>query len=326
MLAGKKRPLTHIRGDEGIRLLKECLPKEWVVREYTPDYGIDLSVELFDRTDSGFITKGEHVFFQVKCSEILERHTLKLAPRYNVEKEYKQTAGDPVEMDVIKYVLDTDLLATVEAMGSAVPFILTVADAAANDVYFLCLNDYIEKVLVPREPNYTETASKTIYIPIKNKLNSDIGIHAIEWYAKRAKLYALFNKIHYQAKELKYCSQHEFESRIHHFLNILLRFDAWSASDYFGAMFTAKQEIEYYLEHGITKNAEIVINRMVQSGEDVDAEIWETSHFSDPVSFREAERIQGLISLWERLENMGDILEDITKETFLPTYMGASIT
>jgi hypothetical protein len=32
---------------ESVGILKGLLPKEWVVREYRPDYGIDLAVELF---------------------------------------------------------------------------------------------------------------------------------------------------------------------------------------------------------------------------------------------------------------------------------------
>ena len=66
MSEGKKRSLTHIKGESGVNILKKYFPEEWVVREYTPDYGIDLSVELFVPFDTEFITAGEHVFFQVK--------------------------------------------------------------------------------------------------------------------------------------------------------------------------------------------------------------------------------------------------------------------
>ncbi len=61
---GKKRTLQHIKGENGVDILKKFFPEEWVIREYIPDYGIDLSVELFTPYDTGFITSGEHIFFQ----------------------------------------------------------------------------------------------------------------------------------------------------------------------------------------------------------------------------------------------------------------------
>ena len=47
----------------------EILPETWVSREITPDYGIDLDVELFDYENDRCITLGEHIFLQVKGTE-----------------------------------------------------------------------------------------------------------------------------------------------------------------------------------------------------------------------------------------------------------------
>ena len=133
--------------------------------------------------------------------------------------------------------------------------ILAVVDRSANNIYCLCLNDYLEKVLIPDEPNYMEQDTKTIYIPIENNLK-DMGTSMIEWYGKRAKLYAFFNKIHSQAEDLKYCSAYDLEDEVRHFLSIILRSDVWSACDYFPALKYARGEIDYYVEHGITREAE----------------------------------------------------------------------
>lgn len=320
---GKRRSLTHIKGESGVTILKNCFPEEWVVREYSPDYGIDLSVELFVPFGSGFITAGEHVFFQVKATDKLELMRLSVPPRYNVERGKKPVSGTPVEIDIAKFVIDTDLLATVERMGSAVPVILAVVDTNTEDVYCLCLNDYLEKVLVPDDPNYRNQSTKTVYIPIENNLKA-MGINLIEWYGKRAKLYAFFNKIHAQAEDLKYCNAYELEDEVRHFLDIILRSDVWSACDYFPALKFAKEEIDYYVEHGITRDAERIIAHRIQAGEDVDEEIWEATFSSAPVSFRKAQSHWGILHLWEQLENVGDIFEDTIKEYFLPTYLNAA--
>lgn len=41
------------------------------------------------------------------------------------------------------------------------------------------------------------------------------------------------------------------ETIITHFLKILLRSDAWSAQNYFGAMDVVKRKIDYYIKYGI---------------------------------------------------------------------------
>lgn len=143
-MKGKKRPIAHIKGETGVQVLKRHLPAGWVPREYIPDYGIDLSVELFSPAEGGYVTKGEHVFFQVKATDAIEKVPYKIYPRMNVEKEYRDLEDEPVEIEVIKFVLDTDLLFTVETMGSAVPVILAVVDLNTENIYFVCLNDYID--------------------------------------------------------------------------------------------------------------------------------------------------------------------------------------
>lgn len=325
MATGKKRPIAHIRGEQGVSILKSYFPDSWVVREYSPDYGIDLSVELFKECGDGFVTSGEHIFFQVKTTDTLHKRILKVESRMNVEKEYRTTDREILEIEVVKYSIDTDLLSTVEKMGSSVPVILSIIDGATRDAYFVCLNDYIEKIIITEKFNYSTQASKTIYIPINNKINEEGGIKIIEWYAKRPKLYALFNKINYQKRELQYCDQYNIVRQITHFLRILMRSDAWSAADYFGAMSVVKRSIDFYLEHGITQEAERAINDHIASGKNVDEKIWEATYCSGLVSLREAEQVQALQNLWNELCLMGDIFEDVTKEAFLPTILGVEI-
>lgn len=167
-----------------------------------------------------------------------------------------------------------------------------------------------------------EQDTKTVYIPVENNLKT-IGIKLIEWYGKRAKLYAFFNKIRAQAENLKYCSGYDLEDEVRHFLNIILRSDVWSACDYFPALKFAKAEIDYYVKHGITRETEEIITHRIEAGEDVDEEIWEVPYRNSPVSFREAQSHTGILHLWERLGNVSDIFEDTIKEFFLPTYLNS---
>jgi tetratricopeptide (TPR) repeat protein len=43
-----KRPRTHVTGSKAVRAFINALPDEWVIREPSEDYGIDLEVEVFE--------------------------------------------------------------------------------------------------------------------------------------------------------------------------------------------------------------------------------------------------------------------------------------
>lgn len=316
-LKGKRRVEAHITGEKAVRILKEIAPDNWVIREYTPDYGIDLSIELFDKN---YITKGEHILFQVKGTERLNTTNFKVFLRKNVKKSNEKSNEEYIETEVIKYTIDVDLLATVERMGEAVPVLLSVVDINKKEAYFVCLNDYIEKVLVPENPNFYSQDKVTIYIPIENKINTDIGKKIIEWYGKRAKLYAFFNKVNYQSKELEYHINSDYVDLAEHFLKIIFRLDIWSETENIPILETQKEEIEYYLEKKITRDGEKILKKALKNGEDIESPIYESSHCVGEVSYKEAILIQGLHRLWEQLSLIGDIFEENYRSIYLPTY------
>lgn len=324
---GKKRPEQHIIGESGVSVLKDIFPKEWAVREYMPDYGIDLDVELFEDLGKGiYRTLGEHVLFQVKGVSSIQKKTVKLYSRMNVEKMYKEEKTEYCVMEVVQHQIDTDLLVTIEKMGSAVPVLLCVVDLESKLAYFVCLNDYIEKILIPAKPNFYDQKTVTINIPVENCVNTAEGRHIIEWYGKRPKLYAFFNKVNYQLCELNYTYDIFYEERTDHFLKILCRLDVWSAIDYFPALRIMKEEIDYYLEHHNTKDGDRSLKKMIENGEDVDSEIYEGTYCVGVVSYRHLNLVQSLHVLWEKLSDISNIFEENTKEAFLPTKFSAMIS
>lgn len=318
MSIGKKRTESHIIGETGIDILKQHLPAEWVIREYHPDYGIDLAVEIFTRGEK-CVTKGAHLFIQVKTSYQFDRHIQSIPNRSNVEIPARPVEDKKYKMEVIKYTLDTDFLYTVERMGSGVPVLLCLVEIKTKEVFFVCLSDYIEKILV-NERDYTLQKTKIVYIPTENIINES-NLDILEWYAKRPRFYALFNKIHYQNSELEYVSQYDISKYIEHFIRIIRRFDVWEEPLFIPWMEQIDEEINYYLKHGITQHEDDIVKNRQESGEDVDAEIWEATYCdcNKEVSFREAQRVQGLHRLWKELSELGNFFEDVYKEAFLPT-------
>lgn len=70
-----KRPKPHQLEDESRNELKRLLPTQWVARDKSSDYGIDIEVEIFD--DHG-ISTGLMFYVQLKATEKGRRHTVRL--------------------------------------------------------------------------------------------------------------------------------------------------------------------------------------------------------------------------------------------------------
>ena len=56
MADGKIRHPNHIIDSKAIQFIQNSLPVEWVARQLTPDYGIDLDLELFGYEDNKCVT------------------------------------------------------------------------------------------------------------------------------------------------------------------------------------------------------------------------------------------------------------------------------
>ena len=153
----KRRAMQQIMEEQSLRLVRMQLPEEWVIHEYAPDYGVDFVVETFDYIDDKHEiaeTLGEFFFVQLKSVKHAEKTSIKVADRYNVEKTFEPYSNESANIDVIKYPLDVNELYTIMSMGCAVPTLLFLADLSEDKVYFICLNDYIEKVLLPHERSF----------------------------------------------------------------------------------------------------------------------------------------------------------------------------
>jgi hypothetical protein len=58
-----KRTATHITGEQAVLAFRQLLPKEWILREVSTDYGIDCEIEIVNA--DGLVT-GAIVFAQLK--------------------------------------------------------------------------------------------------------------------------------------------------------------------------------------------------------------------------------------------------------------------
>jgi len=315
----KKRPISHITGDNAVDKVKSFLPAEWVIRTITPDYGIDLLIELFDFIDqekSMCETLGEFLFVQVKGTTDLERKNIKIHPVHNVAKaNWKENKDEYMDIEVINFTIDTSLLDTVKRVGTSVCVMLFVIDIKQNELFAICLNDIIDKYIQPRNPSYRSQETITIPIPTDNKIDGSFeSLVPLRLYAKRSKLYSAFTTIRYQLKELRreisqpeiaFLNESPEEGKelefvtkeladfILFFADQLLQLDIWKIGNHLLALGICKLNLDKLvsdIKEGKLNNYHALIMASIQ--------------------------------VWEQLDNMSSIYEEICREWFLPKFVG----
>ncbi len=212
---GKRRVHQHEMEDESVVRLRQLLPDSWVIHDYAPDYGIDKVIEVFEPlVDNPGVseTLGQHLMVQLKSVDSCSPETVAVHQRGNVAKPPTLFApgGEVAEISVIRFTIDTNTLATVARMGSAVPVVLILVSLDSGRAFFLCLNDLIDKVLDPEEPDWRMQGSKTISVPERNEITDDpngIGLTNLRFYSRRGKLHGLFNLVAYQFHEMQLLSE-----------------------------------------------------------------------------------------------------------------------
>lgn len=336
MNRSKRKPESHIIGEEAVKIVKRQLPNEWTVRELTPDYGINLDIEIFNKTspqgknsETFFDTLGEHLFVQVKGKKQIQKKKLKITKRHNIEKfplsrnikyDYED---DPI--DVVAIDIETPEIVTVQRMGASLPLLLFLVDIETSKIYFICLNDYIEKVILPEDPDYSFKKSKRIYIPIKNEITTHPdAILLLEFYAKRPKLFAAFNKFSYQREALDYVYDDELIERATYFAKILLRYDFWHSK---GMIWKPIKDAHQHLENLVDHSCPDIFQSQRKKTQSVENIEWTSSHSRHrSYMWEEVDNFLQIRVLWDRLVNLGAVYEEICRELMLPTYVGITIS
>jgi hypothetical protein len=338
----KQRVLQHVMEDRSRAIVREALPPEWVVRDYRPDYGIDLAVDLFEAVPGKprrWIALGESFLVQVKATEEVHPSTLRLRERANVERFPLHAGGSEAhEIEVARVRLDTSLLATVQAMGAAVPVLLFLVELSTRRIYFVCLNDLIDKLILPEDPQYAEKRSRTVHVPLRNEVEGarSASVRPLATYAKRAKLYAAFQKFAYQRHELEWAlpAHHpsdewtDEEARrvlglVRHFLSIVLRYDFWTRMPEWGAIAWSANELitlnECLWQPGVEGDLEAIRSYLRREPSMTRSVPWVDSldlHAAREEFFAHVTRV------WDRLAGLGRIYEELGREWLLPTFAG----
>jgi hypothetical protein len=201
----KKRGETHLMEDASEIIIGKLLPEPWVIRKLHPDYGVDYTIEVFEKSGTSFPTMGEFLYVQAKSIASTEKKVIQLASRMNVEKLTSSSDGKAeMELDVIKYQLDCDTIDNARLMGPAAPLLLFLVDLALEEVYYICITDYYDKIIEPSGVKLGGQASVLVNIPYGNRLTKQGSADVMRFFACRAKLYGLISLANYQHREVQF--------------------------------------------------------------------------------------------------------------------------
>ncbi len=319
----KQRSEQHLIDADGERLLRSRLPRYWVLREYRPDYGLDFALEIFRepigpaKKHATYETLGEHIFIQLKSVVSATASPLKIYGRHNVEKKREWLNKNELvgTMDTIRFSIEIKELVTVQRMGVGVPVLLVIADNSKACCHFVCLNDYIDKILVPRHDDYTVKKTRTIHVPIANEVGDElVGCNALRWYAKRSKLYSAFQRFVFQAAELDQAwNTDEFFPMARYFASRIAGYDFWDDTKMWKIIAYYGEAIHRFIRSGHPNlmKSNMASIKSAASGDEDDAR--QITEYLNRLDVRE---------LWRCLAGLPRIYEDVCREWLLPTCMG----
>jgi hypothetical protein len=319
----KRRVDNHLKEDASEDLVSNLLPEEWVIRKLHPDYGVDVTIEVFERQGQQIPTMGEFLFVQLKATTSLKRGIEPIRPRGNVEKGPDlQDREAEHELDVIRYVIDSDTIDNARLMGPSTPLMLFVCDLIEGEVYYVCLTDYYDKIIEPRGLDLSKQDTFTVLIPAGNKLTDPRSVQVMRFYATRAKLYGMFNLAQFQYREARWILQelasHEHVEKlsdnfamIDRFARRLRAMPVWERDIPWQLMRDYKDRLDL-----IIKNIDADTLGLIMRGIDAFMK-------GDDKALTPLMQFHHLCSMsWEQFSAIGQTFEDIVREWFLPTWMG----
>lgn len=310
----RRTPLNPFAKDVAFTLLKNILPSSWVIHDYGADYGMDCLIEIFDPIGNNrkfTDTLGEMLYIKLKVAPNFLYSKKKVYPKLmpNTQEHLTEQQAGFFEVEMASVKFEVEELLAVQAMRPAVPVLLILIDTSLNRAFFICLNDYVDKVLLATDPFFATKESRVIHVPLTNEiLCTESHLMPLRAYGKRAKMYAAFTRFSYQRKEIE-----KIFKAITYFHEKVLCEQIVETVKAF-ALATLHQDIWHFYEcwRPVMWSHKELDELLVEIDKGIDP--------SDVVLF-----LQSCQQIWQRLDNLANIYEDLVREWFMPTFLSRLI-
>ena len=289
---------------------------------------------MFDSHGDDFVTLGEHFFVQLKSRSRVQWVTKEIHARRNVERSpLKYDRRQSSRMRVLAETLDTAELQLARAMGPANPLVFVVADTTHSTVHWVCLSDFVDKVLVPETgQGLSSQGSHTVYLPEFNRMDlTDDALSPLRLVARRGKLYSAFNRFRYQRNEVQFALErwatggtHPLEDPdllglVSHLLGAVLAYDFWETTHAWRPI----EDVHMRAETTAAMVAQAIAGDSLDSIFARRSELLSVSTPSKPTEdLRRFLFVSDIETTFDQLANLGNMFEDVCREWSLPTYLG----
>lgn len=200
-------------------------------------------------------------------------------------------------------------------MGVGMPVLLVIADTVLKKCYFVCLNDYIDKILSPSSSDYRAQGSHYIYVPTLNCIEAcGNGSVALRWYAKRPKLFAAFQRFYNQRNELIYSTGDRKMELANYLASRILQYDFWGDMNHWSSFKIHHDMLMSFVatgSHGMNNIENNAISEILGNLEEDDK--LELMHY---LASNEIDQ------LWDSLCGLSKNYENVWREKYLPTALG----
>ena len=251
-----------------------------------------------------------------------------------IPREDTQSKDHPLEIDTIPCRIDTSLLLTVQSLGCSVPVLLFLVTLDTKRLYFVCINDYIDRCILPTDDRFEEKQTKTIHVPLQNMLSLERkSLIPLKFLAKRPKLYSAFSKFSYQENKIGHLidgarlsrtSGTELDlSTMAAFLSLIKtikRFDFWQTTSMWRIIPSMYEDI-LELERSLVDLRTSVDEKL--TAESSGLALPSRHSLSEDQALAVDLMYFRISAMWQQLKNLNNIYEELCREWFLPTCLGA---
>ncbi|WP_345721919.1 hypothetical protein [Herpetosiphon gulosus] len=305
---------------EIVAMVRQALPHTWQISEYLPQLGLHINIEIAGVAINQAEIQpwiGEELLCYLDWTTPIEPQVLEIPPPHHPIMRNLE----PNQLEVLPMNIPTSLLKIIHSLGASRPVLALLIDQQTKNVFWVCLNDYIDKINLPSQNGqFNDATYTTIFIPAKNRLgNNDLTIDILGFYAKRPKLLAAFSAFRAQKARLDSLKDTELINQARIFARINIHYDFWQTCRLWKPIIQLYHKFVHLADHGFVDPK---MHKKAQKHEHYDEPIWESKWAEKPVNLVDSITYSDIIFCWLDMEQLAVSYEMHCRSWFLPTFSG----
>lgn len=305
---------------EIVAMVRQALPHAWQISEYLPQLGLHIKIEIAGVTTNQAEIQpwiGEELLCYLDWTTPIEPKILEIPPpNHPIMRSLESN-----KLEVLPMNISTSLLKTIHGLGPSRPVLALLIDQQTKNVFWVCLNDYIDKISLPDQAGeFADATYTTIFVPTKNRIeNNDLTIDILGFYTKRTKLLAAFSVFRAQKARLNSLKETELIKQAQIFARMNIHYDFWQSCRLWKPIIQLYHKLVHLADHGFVDPK---MHKKAQKHQSYDEPIWESEWAEKPVKLVQSITYSDIMFCWLEMEQLASSYEMHCRSWFLPTFSG----